>query len=263
MSPELFFIVALAAKMAFAAIFVISATIIAERAGALVGALVLTLPVSAGPAYVFLSLDHEPAFISESALGSLSNNVAVFLYTLSFLFFARRFRTYTSILLALATWAGATVLIQLMPWTGATAVLANIVAFFVCFYATRRYADAPMPRVPLRFSDVVLRACLVATIVALVVSLGFTIGPAATGLLAAFPVVYTSIFLILNRRVGAAATAAVVAQGYPGLLGFAMAIFVLHLTAVPLGNAAALAVALMVAMMWNGTVYAARRFAAA
>ena len=55
MSPELTFWVALVTKMAITALFVSAATIIAERLGATVGALVATLPVSAGPVYVFLA----------------------------------------------------------------------------------------------------------------------------------------------------------------------------------------------------------------
>ena len=34
------------------------------------GALVATLPISAGPSYVFLALDHDAAFIAEGALAS-------------------------------------------------------------------------------------------------------------------------------------------------------------------------------------------------
>src|SRR5262245_59205825 len=57
-SPELMMWFVLATKMAVTALFVTAATIIAERLGATVGALVATLPVSAGPVYVFLALDH-------------------------------------------------------------------------------------------------------------------------------------------------------------------------------------------------------------
>jgi hypothetical protein len=263
MPPELFFLFTLVIKMAVAGLFVISATIIAERAGPFIGALVLTLPVSAGPAYVFLSLDHDAAFISQSALASLSNNVSTFFYTLIFLFVAQRFGTAASVLISIAGWAAVSVALQVVPWTATTAVLANVAVFVACFYATRRYADAPMPRVPLRFSDVLLRAALVATIVALVVSLSFTIGAAATGLLAAFPVVYTSIFLILNRRVGTEATAAVIAHGYAGLLGFGMSAFVLHAAALPLGKPLALLAALVFALAWNLSLFAARRFVSA
>jgi hypothetical protein len=57
--------------MAITAAFVVSASVITERSGPVIGALVATLPISAGPAYLFLSLDHDAAFIAEGALASL------------------------------------------------------------------------------------------------------------------------------------------------------------------------------------------------
>ncbi len=50
MSPELAFVLSLALRMAVAAAFVITASIVTERSGPAIGALVATLPVSAGPA---------------------------------------------------------------------------------------------------------------------------------------------------------------------------------------------------------------------
>src|SRR5262249_56994960 len=76
MSSELTFWLAITTKMGATAVFVSIATIIAERLGAIVGALVATLPVSAGPVYVFLALDHDAAFISASAAASLALNAA-------------------------------------------------------------------------------------------------------------------------------------------------------------------------------------------
>src|SRR5918999_485457 len=49
---------------AVAAAFVVVATKAAERAGALIGAMIATLPIAAGPSYFFLALDHGPAFIA-------------------------------------------------------------------------------------------------------------------------------------------------------------------------------------------------------
>src|ERR1700747_542609 len=71
-SPEFLFWFELALKMAVTALFVSVATVIAERLGPTIGALVATLPVSAGPVYVFLALDHDTAFISASAVASLA-----------------------------------------------------------------------------------------------------------------------------------------------------------------------------------------------
>jgi Ca2+/H+ antiporter len=63
-SPEFLFWFELALKMVVTALFVSVATVIAERLGPTVGALVATLPVSAGPVYVFLALVMtQPSFL--------------------------------------------------------------------------------------------------------------------------------------------------------------------------------------------------------
>ena len=48
--------------------------------------------------------------------------------------------------------------------------------------------------------------------------------------------VFTSLMLILQPRIGGRATAAVIANGLWGLIGFGIAIVVLHLVARQLGN---------------------------
>ena len=80
MPPDLVFLIGIAIKMAVTALFVSVATIIAEKLGPAVGGLVATLPVSAGPVYVFLALDHDAAFISASALTSLALNATTAIY---------------------------------------------------------------------------------------------------------------------------------------------------------------------------------------
>ncbi len=56
MPPDLYFALTLAVKMTVTAGFVLAATVIAERVGPLLGGLVATLPIGAGPVYVFLAL---------------------------------------------------------------------------------------------------------------------------------------------------------------------------------------------------------------
>ena len=79
-------------------------------------------------------------------------------------------------------------------------------------------------------------------------------------MLALFPAVFTSLILILMPRIGGPATAAVLANGQWGLIGFGLAIVVLHLIALPLGSAAALGLALAVCVAWNlGLCFYGRR----
>jgi glucose uptake protein GlcU len=80
-----------------------------------------------------------------------------------------------------------------------------------------------------------------------------------SGLLAVFPVVLTSIILILHNRVGGKPTAAVLANGVLGLAGFALCCIALHLTAEPLGKWAGLAIALAVSVGWSLAAVLARK----
>src|SRR5579872_6346304 len=90
MSPDLHFILVLILRMAVTAGFVVSASIITERSGPVIGALIATLPISAGPSYTFLALDHDAAFIAEGALSSLPVNAATILMGLVYAVLAQR-----------------------------------------------------------------------------------------------------------------------------------------------------------------------------
>lgn len=258
MSPELFFLFTLAIKMAVAAAFVIGATIAAERAGPLIGGLIATLPLSAGPAYVFLSFDHPPEFIASGATVSLAMNVIAGLYGLVYVLLAQRAPLHVSMPLSLLVWLIGVTIFSQFSWTPLAAALANVAAFPLFHILARPYRNLRMPRMQLRPVDFLLRAGLVAVLVALVVTLSFRIGPRGTGVLAVFPVVYTSIMVILKLRAGGPAAAAVIANGFVGLAGFGAAVLTLQLLAVPLGTPVALCVALAVSILWSLTVYALR-----
>src|SRR5581483_2244067 len=90
MSPDLHFLLLLALRMALAAALVVSASMVTERSGPVIGALIATLPISAGPSYVFLAIDHDAAFIAESALASFPINAVTMFYCLAYVFLAQR-----------------------------------------------------------------------------------------------------------------------------------------------------------------------------
>ena len=78
-SPDLFWY-ALALKMAVTATVVVVTSLVVERSGPFVGALIGSLPIAAGAAYVILALEHPPGFIAASAVGSVAINVAIALF---------------------------------------------------------------------------------------------------------------------------------------------------------------------------------------
>ena len=255
MSPELTFIALLGVRMAVAAAFVVSASFIAERAGPAIGALVATLPVSAGPAYVFLALDHDAAFIAQGALASLPINAATAFLGLVYVLLAQRQNVLVSCSVAVATWFALAALMRALNLSLAGGLIANAAAFAICVPALQRFRHVRMPLITRRWYDIPLRASMVAALVATVVPLSNWAGPSLTGILALFPVVFTSLMLILHPRIGGPATAAVIANSAWGLMGFGLAIAVLHLAALRFGSAAGLSLALAVCVGWNLTLW--------
>ena len=112
MSPELAFVLSLAMRMAFAAAFVVTASMITERSGPALGALIATLPISAGPSYVFLALDHDAAFVAEGAVASLSVNAATVFLCLTYVVLAQRYNAFVS-------WGGGAVVVSSTTFSGA------------------------------------------------------------------------------------------------------------------------------------------------
>src|SRR5580692_1625041 len=251
MSPDLHFLFLLALRMAVAAAFVVTASFITERAGAVVGALIATLPISAGPSYVFLALDHDAAFIAEGALASLPINAATIFLGLTYVLLAQRHHALVSWSAGAAVWILLAALSRTIHWSLAGGIAVNIVAFAICIPLLSRFRHVKMPLITRRWYDIPLRAALVAALVATVVTLSGWVGPAISGVIALFPLVFSSMMLILHPRIGGPATAAVIANSGWGLLGFGVAVAVLHVAALRFGSAIALSLALATCVTWN------------
>jgi len=251
MSPDLAFILTLALRMAITAVFVVSASVITERSGPVIGALVATLPISAGPSYVFLALDHDAAFIAEGARVSLPINTATIFYCLTYVALAQRRSVAVSCAGAVAVWLVLAALIRTVQWSLAGGLVADAIAFAICLPLLRRFRHVRMPLITRRWYDIPLRAALVAILVAIVVALSGWVGAGVSGTIALFPMALTSMVLILHPRIGGPPTAAVIANGGWGLMGFGVAIAVLQVTALRFGSAIALSLALATGVSWN------------
>jgi uncharacterized membrane protein (GlpM family) len=246
------FWLALLAKMLTSAVVVVTASLVVERTGPFVGAMVATLPISAGPAYAFLAAEHGAAFVAESALVSLGVNAATGAFVVVYALLARRRRLPIALCGAALVWGvGAYVALQ-ARWTLPTALALNAAIYGAGIALTGRLGGTAKPgRVVRLWWDVPLRAAGVMALVAVVIATGRLLGPAAAGIAAVVPIVMTSLATILQPRIGGPATAAVFVHSLPGLVGFGLAIAVLHLTVLPLGVMPALLLGLATCILWN------------
>jgi hypothetical protein len=259
MSPQIYFALILIVKMAVTAGFVLAATVIAERVGPLIGGLVATLPISAGPVYVFLALDHDAHFIAQSAIASLAINAVNVIFALVYALLAQTRSRAVSMALAFMAWLVLASVLLSIHWTFALVAILNIVVLGTCLWLVRPMRHVRVTGFRPHWTDLVLRASLLAALVGVVVTFSFQLGPDGSGILAVFPVVLLSIMYILHNRVGGPATAAVMANAVLGLVGFAFACTVLHFTADMFGSVIGLTLALVTSIGWSLMVLLARR----
>jgi hypothetical protein len=242
----------LAFKMATAAAVVVGCSLLAERSGPMIAAMIATLPISAGPVFVFLALDHDAAFIGQAALGGMTSNLANAGLSLAYVLLAQRFGTLACLVAALLAWTAVLFLLRTLEPSFAVMIAATILVYGGLHRLFRPYLAARPKQPPGRpWYLIPMRAAFVATLAGSVTAASAHVGPAWSGSLAALPVVLSSMIAMLQPRIGGPATAAVIANGALALIGFGLALAAVHLTAVPLGSPLSLTLGLAICVGWN------------
>jgi len=235
-------------------LLVVLASALAEALGPFWGALVASLPVSAGPAYVFLAMQHDGQYVAASALASAAANAATGLFLIVYAALAGQISLWPALAAAVIAWLTASLAIRQFGWTPETVMLLNLIAYGIGFSLPRRTASttaAPNPTSRRHWFDLPLRAAAVASFVTAVVLASALLGPQAIGIAAVFPVSLISLIVILHPRIGGPASARLAATALRAMLGFGIMLLVLHLAVRPYGTATALAAALGVSLAWS------------
>jgi hypothetical protein len=243
------------------ALLVLSASVAAEIAGPFWGALIASLPVSAGPAYVFLAMQHDADFVALSALGSCAANAAIGLFLIAYGLVAGHLAALPSLGVAVFVWLAAALVIQYVAWTPLAALLVNLVVYvggFALLGAVR--SSGPLPPRPIRrrWFDLPARALAVAGFVTFVVALSAVVGPKATGIVAVFPISLISLIAVVRPQLGARGASLLVADALPPMLGFGMMLLAVHVAIPHWGIPTAFITALLITLCWSGALVLAR-----
>ena len=247
----------LVAKALATALIVISASVVAEALGPVWGAMIASLPVSAGPAYVFLAMQHGPDFVAASTLNGAAANAATGLFLITYGILTKRMPPWGSLGVAVAVWLAVSLAVQQTAWTMTTAVALNLAVYGPgLVFVSRDVAAESEPARPSQrqWFDLPLRAASVAAFVSLVVAVSAALGPAATGIAAVFPVSLISLIVILRPRLGGPTTARLATNALLPMLGFGIMVFVMHVAVQSSGVTAAFGFALAVCVIWSGVL---------
>jgi hypothetical protein len=241
-------------KALITALIVMSASAVAEALGPVWGAIVASLPVSAGPAYVFLAMQHGPDFVAASALNSAAANAGTGLFLITYAVLAKRIPPWPSLAVAVALWLAVCLPLQHLAWNFERVCELNLAVYgsglvFVSKDGIAKFEPARSPR--RQWFELPLRAFFVAAFVSLIVAISSVLGPAATGIAAVFPVSLISLIVILQHRLGGPATAHMASSALAPMLGFGVLLLAMHVAIKPWGIGAALALAMFISVLWS------------
>ena len=260
MSPELMFLVGLLLKIVMTAGIVVIASVVVERSGPFIGALIAALPTAGGAALIILAFEHPPAFIAASAVGSMVAIVVSAPFALTYAALAQRHSLVLSLAGAFVVWFAAVFLSRLVPWTAPSATLLAVIVFPVTIYLCRHFRNEGegKPRVQLTHRDLAWRAGVVTLCVIIVTGASTALGPYFSGVFAFFPVAMSSFFIILHSRIGGKAAASVAAYVQAPIIGLIPGFLAVHYLAVPVGVWWSYLAGLAIAVGWNALLWAGR-----
>jgi uncharacterized membrane protein (GlpM family) len=258
-SPDLLFWYGLATKMAMTGVIVVIVSVVVERSGPFIGALIAALPTAGGAAYIILAIEHPPSFIAASAVGSIVINAVVSIFAAAYAVMAQRHGLVLSLGLAIVLWLAAAAILGLVDWTPASAVALNAVVYGITVPLSWRYRTSGPPKRFLRTAfDLPLRALTAAIVVAVVTTASYSIGSFASGMFALFPIVLCSSIVILHPRIGGKAAASMLAHAQVAFIGLGFGFVAVHYLAEPIGSWWALAAGLSVCIAWSGMLWLIR-----
>jgi hypothetical protein len=250
----------LALKVVMTVSIVVVASLIVERSGPFIGALIASLPTAGGAAMIILAMEHTPAFIAGSAIGNLIANAACAVFALTYAALAQRRSLPVSLGGAFAVWLAVVLTARAVEWNAAGVVLLNAIIYPLTIYLGRYFrSEGAVRKVKLSGRDLAWRAGVVTIVVLTVTVASHSIGPYFSGAFAFFPVAMGSFFIILHSRLGGPAAASVAAHVQAPLIGLGIGMLAVHLLAESLGVWLTYLLALAIGITWNVMLWLLRQ----
>jgi len=204
----------------------------------------VTLPLNAGPGFLFVALDTSPEFLARGALASFTATLAIHTFTTTYAYAAGRLKGFWLVwLAAMIAWTIVSVPLIRLQLTLVPAVLVVALSFGLSHILRDRRHDqgtAPLKakrQVGIRF--LLIRALLGGAVVALTASAAGFLGPELTGLGFAFPVTLTASSWMLYHAYGTSFSAATISNTRKGMISYVSFCFALAVLPGILGNLAA------------------------
>jgi len=217
----------LAVKLLLAPSFVVGASLVARRFGAVVGGLVAGLPVVAGPVLLAYALAHGRGFAASAATGTLLGLVSLIAFVVVYAHLSARLPWVACMVAGWAAFAGFTAAFSALRLGAGEALALALCAVAGGLAALPRTRAAGTLHAPPPSWDLPLRAaCSMALVVTLTAVSGW-LGPELSGLLAPFPIIATVLATFTHAQRGTGELLRLLRGLVSGFAAFALFCFAL------------------------------------
>ncbi len=206
------------------AFVVIAIALAVGQFGPIIGGALAGLPIVLGPGFYFLLGRASADFVSETAVYSVLSICATQMFTLAYIVVGSRLSPWVAVSAAGLAWFISANILRLLPanvWLGVGLfVVLTVVARWVAHRFRREVAKAKSAE---SIALLLLRGALAGILVAVVTAAASQLGTQWSGLLMAFPIGFTVIYVTIHRQYGrdiAISTLTSTLLGTASLVGF-------------------------------------------
>lgn len=177
----------LAFKLLMTPVFITAVTLAGRRWGAVVGGLLMGLPLTSGPISFILAQEYGLEFASRAAVGNLAGQVSVYIFCLTYTLAAKKYDWRGSVFSGLSAFLLATLVWNCFSWQLLPAFL---ILLLVIGLVSRLipYHDLILNSAHFPKWDLPARMAIATTFVVLLTTFANLFGPQLSGLLSPFPV---------------------------------------------------------------------------
>ena len=235
-------------------LLVLSVSLAARRWGSRIGGLLTGLPIVSAPALFFFAVEQGEAFAAEASRAVLVSLLGVAASTVAYAWASLRTPWWASLPISWTAFFVTVLLVRDVHWTATVALgaaLASIVLAQLALPRAGTTATRPRP-----IWDLPVRVLSAMILVLTVTGLAHRLGPTLSGALTPFPVAISVLLGFSHAQQGSSAAITFLRGFLPGMWSFAAFCFVLSVTMVAVGTAAAFALATACALVIQGGVLA-------
>jgi len=242
-------------KLTLAPLLVAAATLITRRWGPRVGGLLMGLPLTTGPIFLFLATDQGPRFAARTSVGILFGLIGLAAFAVAYAASSSRLGWLSSLGLAVAAFLAFSIAASQF---GSDIVIAAFAAWITLLLATslirKPRLGAALPPSP--WWDLWVRMIAVAALTLATTAAAGRLGAVLSGIVGTYPVAITVVVTFTHAQLGSDAVAAMLRGSVLMWFGFVSCFLAIGLLIEKLGIAVSMsfgvlaAVATSVLVLW-------------